>query len=79
MVQGVGFRYTTQEVAQRFAVTGYVKNLRDGRVLLAAEGAPEELDRFLAAVARALGRYVDSTEEVVLPATGEYSGFSIRF
>ena len=37
-VQGVGFRYTTRSVASRFAVTGYVRNLPDGRVELVAEG-----------------------------------------
>ena len=37
-VQGVGFRYTVRMVASRFAVTGFVKNLPDGRVQLVAEG-----------------------------------------
>ena len=37
-VQGVGFRYATHGLAQRFAVAGYVRNLADGRVELVAEG-----------------------------------------
>jgi acylphosphatase len=59
-VQGVGFRYTAQRVAAKFAVTGYVRNLPDGRVLLVAEGHPSEVDRFLAAVGNFVRRYVES-------------------
>ena len=32
MVQGVGYRYFARQLAQRFGIAGYVKNLRDGRV-----------------------------------------------
>jgi acylphosphatase len=42
-VQGVGFRYFTQDVAQRLHLGGYVRNLRDGRVEVYAIGAPEQL------------------------------------
>ena len=49
-VQGVGFRYQTEHVARSFDVTGYVRNLADGRVELMAEGDRDEVCRFLAAV-----------------------------
>ena len=45
-VQGVGFRYTVRAVANGFEVTGMVRNLPDGRVELAAEGAGDELEAF---------------------------------
>jgi len=32
LVQGVGYRYFTQDAADRLRLTGYVRNLRDGRV-----------------------------------------------
>lgn len=37
-VQGVGFRYTMQQVAERAGATGWVRNLRDGRVEAEVEG-----------------------------------------
>jgi len=78
-VQGVGFRYTADRVARRFAVTGFVRNLPDGRVELVAEGVAAELDRLTAAIAEAMAEYVDRTETSQHPATGEFTGFSIRY
>lgn len=77
-VQGVGFRYTTREVARRFAVTGFVTNLPDGRVRLVAEGKPAELDRFVQAVSEAMERYIGHVETERLPVAGEFADFSIR-
>ncbi len=79
MVQGVGFRYTVRRIAARFLVTGFVKNLPDGRVQLIAEGRPEELKRFLDAVTAELGYYVAEKQEQLGPATGWFHGFEIRF
>ena len=78
-VQGVGFRYTTQRIASRLAVTGYVKNLPDGRVLLVAEGQPDELDRLAATVRVELGHYIADVGQSVGPASGQFSGFDVRF
>lgn len=49
-MQGVGFRYTVMQIAQRFAVNGTVRNLSSGAVEVDAEGDEEEVDRFIAAV-----------------------------
>lgn len=46
-VQGVGFRITVKHIAREFDVCGMVRNLRDGRVELFAEGEPDEVDAFL--------------------------------
>ena len=37
-VQGVGFRYSVQDIAMTMGVTGWVKNLEDRRVEVVAEG-----------------------------------------
>src|SRR5271157_2991968 len=49
-VQGVGFRYTASSIARQFAVTGYGKNLPDGRVELVVEGRTEEIGAMLRAI-----------------------------
>lgn len=43
-VQGVGFRFFSQRVSIRLGLTGYAKNLRDGRVEVYAIGSAAELD-----------------------------------
>lgn len=45
-VQGVCFRAFTQREAQRLGVSGWVRNLPDGRVEVAAAGSPAALDEF---------------------------------
>lgn len=78
-VQGVGFRYTTRRIAAQFAVTGYVKNLPDGRVQVVLEGTPEEMERMLQAIQSVMGRYIGKVTRTRSPATGEFQGFDIRF
>jgi acylphosphatase len=78
-VQGVGFRYTAYHLAQRFQVGGYVRNLRDGRVELVAEGPRDQVDGFVSAVQHELGAYVSNAQTADQPASGDYPRFDIRF
>ena len=50
-VQGVGFRYTTKDLAKGFEVCGTVKNLPDGTVELEVMGESEEVEAFLKEIA----------------------------
>ena len=77
-VQGVGFRFTTQNVAQSYGVSGWVRNEGDGSVKVVAEGEPPELDRFLAAVKQSMEGYIAQARAESSPATGEFQGFSVR-
>jgi len=61
-VQGVGFRYQTVGVAKGFEVTGFVKNLADGRVHLYAEGDESEVSEFQKEVESELRDYIRETE-----------------
>jgi acylphosphatase len=77
-VQGVGFRYTTLQVAKEFEVTGFVKNLPDGRVQMEAEGRSEEIDAFVAAVEERLHGHVRKTERTAERRPRQFTGFTIR-
>lgn len=46
-VQGVSYRYSAMEIATDLGLTGWVKNLADGRVEILAEGTEDALDQFL--------------------------------
>lgn len=46
-VQGVGFRYTTKDLARGFDVCGSVRNLPDGTVEILVQGEDEEVEEFL--------------------------------
>jgi acylphosphatase len=78
-VQGIGFRYTTRRIALQFAVTGYVKNLADGRVQLVVEGRAEEIQSMLDAVKSEMDRYIRGVHETPSRATGGFSSFDVRF
>lgn len=77
-VQGVGFRFTARNIARRFQVTGFVMNLPDGTVKVVAEGTPDELDKFLAQVAREMKDYIQNVQVRALPATTEFQAFGIE-
>lgn len=79
-VQGVGFRFTTVEVARDYTVTGYVQNLVDGSVRLVAEGEEPDLLKFLDGLrASHVYRYVAQESLTWAPATGEYKTFVVRY
>ena len=78
-VQGVGFRYFTQERAVFLGVTGWVRNRWDGTVELVAEGPRADLEILLKAVQR--GPRVGTTRDVQVDwseGTGDFNAFQIR-
>ncbi|HUU91225.1 MAG TPA: acylphosphatase [Phycisphaerae bacterium] len=79
MVQGVGFRYTVTRLAAARPVTGFVKNLADGRVELVAEGPEHEVLGLLADVAERMHGYIHGRQVLEEPATGEFAGFGSTF
>lgn len=77
-VQGVAYRFFAEKSAARLGVTGWVRNLPDGRVEVLAEGTEPRIATFLARLEAgpALAR-VDSFEVSREAATGEFSTFRI--
>ena len=78
-VQGVGFRYTAHRMASRHPVTGFVRNLPDGRVELVAEGDSAEIDRFVRELRTTMADHIRHCDVHRIPASGEFDGFEIRF
>lgn len=71
-VQGVGFRWTTANLAKDFAVAGTVRNLPDGRVELVVEGEAKEVAGFLEAVREAMGGNISSEDSTRSAGTGAF-------
>ena len=76
-VQGVGFRYFTQDAARREGIAGVVRNLLDGRVEVLAEGDDEALRRLEQAIRRGpSGARVEHVEVDGVPPVG-YADFGV--
>ena len=56
-VQGVGFRWTNQALARERGLTGWVRNLDDGRVEMEVQGEPALIDRHLEELHRRYQRF----------------------
>ncbi|MCX8082526.1 MAG: acylphosphatase [bacterium] len=79
-VQGVGFRFYTKDIATKTGVTGWVKNLSNGKVEIVAEGSKEEIQTFLKKLKEGyLGRNITNIEEIEKAYTGTFSSFEITF
>ncbi|MBN1846702.1 MAG: acylphosphatase [Sedimentisphaerales bacterium] len=78
-VQGVGFRYTAVRTAANYDVSGYVRNLADGRVEVVAEGLDREIAAFLADLEEAMAGCIRGRQEQDAPASGHYRGFTVRY
>jgi len=81
MVQGVGFRYFVERVARQLSVSGYVKNLHDGRVEVYALGEAADLGELKSRLEQGpRGARVERVEEEEAAAVDRYRGrFTIEF
>ena len=78
-VQGVGFRFTVRHVAKGFDVTGWVRNLPDGRVELQVTGDEAEVRAFLDQIAQSeLHSFIRGQTETKLNQRVAADGFEIR-
>jgi len=76
-VQGVGFRQTTKTWAKELGLTGWVKNLKDGRVEIIAEGDSSKLDQLQRMLKEQFEGYIVKTDVRRQKAQGKFQDFTI--
>ncbi|RMF75805.1 MAG: acylphosphatase [Alphaproteobacteria bacterium] len=78
-VQGVWYRASTREEAVKLGVTGWVRNLPDGRVEAVAEGSREQLEQLISWCRQ--GPPAARVDDVTVDwqqADNSFSDFSVR-
>ncbi len=78
-VQGVGFRYTAERIATNLGLTGWVKNLENGRVEVLCEGKEPVLNEFVKKIDDIFKSYIRDADITWGEASGEFDNFDIHF
>jgi acylphosphatase len=78
-VQGVGFRFTVFNIANRYELTGFVRNLSDGTVEMFAQGSTETIDDCIRDIAEEFSGYLSETNIQECLADPRYKDFKITF
>lgn len=78
-VQGVFFRATARETARHYGVSGFARNLDDGRVEVIVEGPLDQVDAFLDDLEDRKRGNIEGIQLHQSQATREFSSFSIRY
>lgn len=77
-VQGVGFRYTANSVAQSLGLTGWVYNDFDGSVLMEVQGTKVEIDNLISRLESGTFIEIDSVDRTDLPVDTSEKYFKIK-
>lgn len=76
-VQGVGFRYQASYIAQSLGLTGWVKNLYDGRVEMEVQGKEDEIQLLISKLQNGRFISIEDMDMKEIPLESEKS-FCIR-
>jgi len=77
-VQGVGFRYVANLVAEKYGIYGWVRNNKDGSVTLVMEGLDEGMNEMLKYLKNFFQENIDHLEEIEEPEE-KLSSFDIKY
>ncbi len=77
-VQGVGFRFTTNEIAKGFDVKGTVENCPDGRVKIVVEADSKEIDGFIESIKASMPGKIKQMDRFESEPSHAFENFSIR-
>ena len=79
-VQGVGFRYTAEGLALKLRLTGWVKNLPDGRVEMICEGPKETIETLFEQIKSSmLGKHIRKTTCDWSTSQNAFKDFQVEF
>ncbi len=78
-VQGVGFRYSTREIATGFDVVGSVKNMPDGTVKMEIMGEAQEIEEYLSEITEesAISHFIKEVQSEEIAPLENTNGFRI--
>ena len=77
-VQRVGFRVFAEETARRNGVSGFVRNLPDGRLEIVAEADAQAMLQFEMAIRRGPSQArVEDVDTELMEPTGRFHEFSV--
>ena len=81
LVQGVGFRWTTQMIAQELVITGTVKNNPDGSVSIVAQGEELPLEHFIKKIkaSPSVAGHVDHVDLNTISNAEKFTRFSVVY
>ena len=76
-VQGVGFRYTTRSFAVELTLSGWVRNLADGRVEIMVEGTQDDIDKLCQRLEEQFEGHILNKTIEWNNATGKFGEFQV--
>jgi len=76
-VQGVGFRYTSYNIARRYDITGFVRNLPDRTVEMLVQGPTQDVDNCIACIEDCFSGHIRDKEMATVPCNPTYTDFCI--
>ena len=78
-VQGVGFRFTVYRLANRYRLTGQVRNVPGGTVEMIAQGPVEIIDNCISGIRETYDDYVRDIKITEIPFDPKFTEFKITF
>ena len=78
-VQGVGFRYTAQQLAMDFKLTGWVKNLKDGSVEILAQGSRPSIEKLQQNLEKHFEEFIKSKKVTTNESTSDFKDFKVIY
>ena len=78
-VQGIGFRFTALDIANRYRLTGLVRNLPDGTVEMIAQGPSDDIADCIRDIQDSFAGYIRETKTEEVTFNPQYTDFKITF